>query len=228
MAIQASNNDVEGRLLEFSGREFMVRGRGYLKSIDDIEQVAVTRGRRVRRAVLVRATWRRSPSARAPAGRGRARRTRRGRRRHRRHALRRERAWVIDRVKARLAEVQGALPRECASSPPTIARASFAIRFTPCAERCSRKRLSCRWWLAFLFHFRSALIPIIAAGGGARVVRAMYYLGVSSNILMSLGGLALAIGELVDLHRDGGKRGRHITEPDGRPATVPIEDQPAA
>ena len=40
MAIKASNNDVEGRLLEFSGREYMVRGRGYLKSIDDIEQAS--------------------------------------------------------------------------------------------------------------------------------------------------------------------------------------------
>src|SRR5881628_2939986 len=36
-AIKGSNNDVEGRLLEFSGREYMVRGRGYLKSLDDIE-----------------------------------------------------------------------------------------------------------------------------------------------------------------------------------------------
>ena len=40
-AIKASNNDVEGRLLEFAGREYMVRGRGYLASIDDIAKVAV-------------------------------------------------------------------------------------------------------------------------------------------------------------------------------------------
>src|SRR5437667_6752875 len=40
-AIKGSNNDVEGRLLEFSGREYMVRGRGYLKSIDDIENVSL-------------------------------------------------------------------------------------------------------------------------------------------------------------------------------------------
>src|SRR5438093_506322 len=40
-AIKSSNNDVEGRLLEFSGREYMVRGRGYLKSIDDIEGVSL-------------------------------------------------------------------------------------------------------------------------------------------------------------------------------------------
>src|SRR3954470_10244287 len=40
-AIRASNNEVEGRLLEFSGREYMVRGRGYLKSIADIEKVSL-------------------------------------------------------------------------------------------------------------------------------------------------------------------------------------------
>src|SRR3989442_11088225 len=40
-AIKGSNNDVEGRLLEFSGREYMIRGRGYLKSIEDIEGVSL-------------------------------------------------------------------------------------------------------------------------------------------------------------------------------------------
>src|SRR2546430_3942167 len=40
-AIKASNNEVEGRLLEFSGREYMVRGRGYLTSTTDIENVSL-------------------------------------------------------------------------------------------------------------------------------------------------------------------------------------------
>ena len=40
-AIRASNNDVEGRLLEFAGREYMVRGRGYLKSVSDIEEISL-------------------------------------------------------------------------------------------------------------------------------------------------------------------------------------------
>src|SRR5688572_8771473 len=40
-AIRASHNDVEGRLLEFAGREYMVRGRGYLKSVADIEEVSL-------------------------------------------------------------------------------------------------------------------------------------------------------------------------------------------
>src|SRR5213079_1084216 len=40
-AIRASNNEVEGRLLEFSGHEYMVRGRGYLKSIEDIQKISL-------------------------------------------------------------------------------------------------------------------------------------------------------------------------------------------
>src|SRR6266498_3086215 len=40
-AIRASNNEVEGRLLEFSGREYMVRGRGYLSALDDIAAVSL-------------------------------------------------------------------------------------------------------------------------------------------------------------------------------------------
>ena len=45
-AIRMSNNDVEGRLLEFSGREYMVRGRGYLKSLEDIEKISLGVDRR--------------------------------------------------------------------------------------------------------------------------------------------------------------------------------------
>src|SRR5581483_4889159 len=40
-AIKASNNDVEGRLLEFSGREYMVRGRGYISALDDVRKISV-------------------------------------------------------------------------------------------------------------------------------------------------------------------------------------------
>src|SRR5687767_13771497 len=43
-AIKASNNDVEGRLLEFAGREYMVRGRGYLTSLADVEEVSLGAG----------------------------------------------------------------------------------------------------------------------------------------------------------------------------------------
>ena len=61
-AIRASNNDVEGRLLEFAGREYMVRGRGYLTSVADIEQVSLGADRAARRSAS--ATWRACGSAR--------------------------------------------------------------------------------------------------------------------------------------------------------------------
>ena len=40
-AIQKSNNDVGGRLVEFTGREYMVRGRGYMRSLDDIGKIVI-------------------------------------------------------------------------------------------------------------------------------------------------------------------------------------------
>src|SRR5947207_10947679 len=76
----------------------------------------------------------------------------------------------------------------------------------------------------FLFHFRSALIPILALP--IAVVASfipMYYLGVTSNI-MSLGGLALAIGVLVDASIVMVENAyRHVSESD-----IPYQDQPRA
>src|SRR5512145_1797813 len=108
-AVRESNQEVEGRLLEFSGREYMVRGRGYLTSIEDIEQVAVasdTKGTpiRVRDVAAVRI----GPDIR----RGIAELDGRGEvvggivvMRFGENALR-----VIDRVKAKLEDVKGSLP----------------------------------------------------------------------------------------------------------------------
>ncbi len=138
---------------------------------------------------------------------------------------------MIDRVKARLAEVQGALP-EGVRVVTTYDRSGLirdsihTLRRTLLEEAIVVSLVA----LAFLFHFRSALIPIITLPVAVLASFVpMYYLGVSSNI-MSLGGLALAIGELVDASIVMVENAyRHITEtPDGRPATVPIEDQPAA
>jgi copper/silver efflux system protein len=231
MAIQASNNDVEGRLLEFSGREFMVRGRGYLKSVDDIEQVAVSRSGASGTPVHVRdvATVALGPELR----RGMAELDGHGETvggivvmRFGENAL-----GVIDRVKARLAEVQSTLP-EGVRVVTTYDRSGLirdsihTLRRTLIEEAIVVSLVA----LAFLFHFRSALIPIITLPVAVLASFVpMYYLGVSSNI-MSLGGLALAIGVLVDASIVMVENAyRHITEtPDGRPATIPLEDQPAA
>ena len=121
-AISKSNNDVGGRLVEFSGREYMVRGRGYLRSLDDIGNI-----------VLLTNAAERHPGARARRGHG-----------HLGPALRRgvadldgrgeavggvvimrqgENAQkVIERVKAQIALCSHRCPRGCASCPSTTAR----------------------------------------------------------------------------------------------------------
>ncbi|HEX6209161.1 MAG TPA: CusA/CzcA family heavy metal efflux RND transporter, partial [Methylomirabilota bacterium] len=229
-AIEASNSDVEGRLLEFAGREFMVRGRGYLGSVDDIAQVALFsdgRGTPVRVGDVAQVAI--GPDLR----RGAAELDGRGEvvggivvMRFGENAL-----GVIDRVKARLEEVRGSLP-EGVELVVTYDRSGLirdsirTLRTTLIEEALVVSFVA----LAFLFHFRSALIPIITlpvAVLGSFVP--MYYLGVSANI-MSLGGIALAIGELVDASIVMVENAyRHITEkPDGTPAEVPLEEQPAA
>jgi Cu(I)/Ag(I) efflux system membrane protein CusA/SilA len=198
MAIERSNNDVEGRLLEFAGREYMVRGRGYLKSVEDIASVAVGvdgRGTPVRVGDV--ATVRVGPELR----RGAADLDGRGEvvggiviMRFGENAL-----GVIDRIKQRIAEVTPSLPRGV-TLVPTYDRSGLirdsiqTLRDTLVQEVVVVSVMI----VVFLLHFRSALIPIITLPIAVLAAFVpMYYLGVSSNI-MSLGGIALAIGELVD------------------------------
>ena len=197
-AIKASNNDVEGRLLEFAGREYMVRGRGYLKSPDDIEKVSLgadARGTPVR--VRDVAQVRLGPDVR----RGVAELDGRGEvvggivvMRFGENAL-----HVIDLVKQKLRDVQAAMPAGV-RLVPTYDRSSLIVDSIATLRRTllEEAAIVSLVIIVFLFHFRSALIPIIALP--IAVVASfipMYYLGVTSNI-MSLGGLALAIGVLVD------------------------------
>jgi copper/silver efflux system protein len=197
-AIRVSNNEVEGQLLEFSGREYMVRGRGYLTSIADIEQVAVGIGKsgtpiRVRDVAAVRI----GPEIR----RGIAELDGRGEvvggivvMRFGENALR-----VIDRVKAKLEAVRGSLPEGVqivtTYDRSGLIRDSIGTLRTALTEMAVVVSLVT---LIFLFHFRSALIPIITLPVAVLATFVpVYYLGITSNI-MSLGGIALAIGELVD------------------------------
>jgi copper/silver efflux system protein len=223
-AIRASNNEVEGRLLEFSGREYMVRGRGYLTSLEDIAAVSLganARGTPVRVGDV--ADVRLGPDLR----RGVAELDGKGEvvggivvMRFGENALR-----VIDRVKVKLHEVQGALP-EGVRIVPTYDRSGLinesigTLRRTLIEEAIVVSLVI----LVFLFHFRSALIPILALP--IAVVASfipMYYLDVNSNI-MSLGGLALAIGVLVDASIVMVENAyRHVSEPD---APIGYEDQP--
>ena len=225
-AIRASNNEVEGRLLEFSGREYMVRGRGYLTSLEDIAGVSLganARGTPVRVGDV--ADVQLGPDLR----RGVAELDGKGEvvggivvMRFGENALR-----VIDRVKAKLQEVQHSLP-EGMRVVPTYDRSGLinesiaTLRRTLIEEAIVVSLVI----LIFLFHVRSALVPILALP--IAVVAAfipMYYLDVNSNI-MSLGGLALAIGVLVDASIVMVENAyRHVSEPD---QPLAYEDQPRA
>jgi Cu(I)/Ag(I) efflux system membrane protein CusA/SilA len=197
-AIQASNSDVEGRLLEFSGREYMVRGRGYLTSIDDIRLVSLgadARGTPV--TVGDVADVQLGPDIR----RGIAELDGTGEvvggiviMRFGENAL-----DVIERVKAKLRDVQSSLPPGV-RIVPTYDRSWLIDESIGTLRRAlvEESIVVSLVILIFLFHFRSALIPMLTLP--IAVVASfipMYYLGVTSNI-MSLGGIALAIGVLVD------------------------------
>ena len=228
-AIQASNNDVEGRLLEFAGREYMVRGRGYLQSAADIESVslgATAAGTPIRVSDV--AQVRIGPDIR----RGVAELDGRGEvvggivvMRFGENALN-----VIDRVKVKLREVQGALPSGVQIVPTydrswPIDESIGTLRRALIEETIVVSIVI----IIFLFHFRSALIPILALP--IAVVASfipMYYLDVTSNI-MSLGGLALAIGVLVDASIVMVENAyRHLSEPGEEQSPMPAyADQPA-
>src|SRR5713101_5829584 len=223
-AIKMSNNDVEGRLLEFSGREYMVRGRGYLTSVGDIEGVSLGASPggtpvRVRDVAQVRI----GPDIR----RGVAELDGKGEAvggivvmRFGENALN-----VIDGVKAKLKEVQSSMPPGVKIIPTydrswLIGESINTLRRTLIEESIVVSIVI----IIFLFHFRSALIPILALPVAVLASFVpMYYLDVTSNI-MSLGGLALAIGVLVDASIVMVENAyRHISE-----EGITYEDQPRA
>jgi copper/silver efflux system protein len=225
-AIRMSNNDVEGRLLEFSGREYMVRGRGYLKSLADIEKISLgvdRRGTPVRVADVANVQI--GPDLR----RGVAELDGRGEvvggivvMRFGENALN-----VIERVKAKLVMVQPSLPSGVRIVPvydrSTLIHESIGTLRRTLIEEAIVVSIVI---VVFLLHFRSAVVPILALPVAvAAAFVPMYYLNVTSNI-MSLGGLALAIGVLVDAAIVMVENAyRHLSDPD-RP--VAFEDQPQA
>jgi copper/silver efflux system protein len=223
-ALRMSNNDVEGRLLEFSGREYMVRGRGYLTSLADIEGVSLGASStgtpiRVRDVAQVRI----GPDIR----RGVAELDGKGETvggivvmRFGENALK-----VIEGVKAKLQEVQHSMPPGIKIVPTydrswLIGESINTLRRTLIEESIVVSVVI----IIFLFHFRSALIPILALPVAVLAsFIPMYYLDVTSNI-MSLGGLALAIGVLVDASIVMVENAyRHISE-----EGIAYEEQPRA
>lgn len=195
--IAASNRDVGGRTLELAETEYMLRGRGYLRGIGDIEELVVKAEGGV--PVLVRdiANVELVPDERrgiaeldgegeAVGGIAIARYGENAR-------------AVILAVKEKLQEIQSGLPegvsiRSVYDRSQLIDRAIATLR-TTLLEESVIVALVC---VLFLFHVRSALVAIIMLPVGVLVAFiAMRALGMNSNI-MSLGGIAIAIGAMVD------------------------------
>ena len=195
--VRASTNDVGGRLLEMGGAEYMIRGLGYLHSLSDLETVPVATKNGT--PVLVRdlGTVTFGPDIREGVAEWQGEGETVGGivvMRDGMNAL-----TVINGVKAKLSEIKPSLP----PGVEVVAGYDRSALIHASIETLQRDLLEEAIIVSiviiiFLFHFRSALIPILTLP--IAVVAAfipMYYLHVTSNI-MSLGGLALAIGVLVD------------------------------
>ncbi|MCC6773233.1 MAG: efflux RND transporter permease subunit [Gemmatimonadaceae bacterium] len=197
-ALQAANNDVGAMTMELSEREYMVRGLGYLRSLADIENVVVgaTRaGTPIRVAELGRVSV-------GPANRrGVADLDGRGDAvggivvmRFGQNAL-----TTIEAVKARLAEVQAGLPPGVVVTPvydrsDLIERAIATLK-GKLLEESLIVALVC---IVFLLHVQSALVAIVTLPIGILMAFvAMRWVGVGADI-MSLGGIAIAIGAMID------------------------------
>jgi len=197
-AIQRSNNDVGGSLLEMSETEFMVRGLGYIKSIEDIEKIPVGI-RSGGTPILVRDVARvhLGPELR----RGLVELNGEGEvaagivvMRFGGNALE-----VINGVKRKLEDLKTGLPEGVEIIPvydrsALIHRAIQTLKET-LIEECLIVALIC---IVFLLHIRSALAAIVTLPIGVLMAFIiMHQQGLNSNI-MSLGGIAIAIGAMID------------------------------
>jgi len=197
-AVRSGNNDVGGRLVEFTGAEYMVRGRGYAESTDDIAKIVlaknqsgvpirvadvgdVTLGPDIRRGV---ADW--NGTGDTVAGIVVMRQGE--------NALR-----VIDRVKQKLHDLEGGLPPgvkvvTAYDRSELILRSIENLKHTLTEELIIVAIVI----LISLWHVPSAIIPIITIPVAVVIsFIPMKAMGLTSNI-MSLGGIAIAVGAMVD------------------------------
>jgi Cu(I)/Ag(I) efflux system membrane protein CusA/SilA len=197
-AIRNSNNEVGGRLLEFSGAEYMVRGRGYAKSLEDFEKIVVKVGpggvpvllRDIGRVEL-------GPEIR----RGISDLDGLGDHvggivvmRHGENALN-----VINRVKAKIKDLEPSLPKGV-EFVSTYDRSDLIIRAleTLKHELVIEMIIVSFVILLFLWHIPSAVVPIVTIPVSVLLsFIPLYFMGVTVNI-MSLAGIAISVGVLVD------------------------------
>ncbi len=197
-AIMRSNRDVGGRLIEMSETEYMVRGLGYIQSIEDIEEIPLgvdQRGTPIR--VRDIADVRTGPELR----RGIAELNGEGEvaggvvvMRYGENAL-----STIEAVRAKLDELRAGLP-EGVEIVPTYDRGDLIERAVDNLSNTLLLEFALVTLICavFLFHLRSALVVMIALPIGILLAFiAMRLQGINANI-MSLGGIAIAIGAMVD------------------------------
>ncbi|HVC47809.1 MAG TPA: CusA/CzcA family heavy metal efflux RND transporter [Terracidiphilus sp.] len=195
--VRQSTNEVGGDVLDMNGAEYMIRGLGYLRSLSDLENVPVATKNGTPVLVKDLGTVSFGPDVRRGAADWQGEGETVGGivvMRYGMNALN-----VIKGVKARLKQIAPSLPPgvEIVTGYDRswlIKKSIHTLTRDLIAEAIIVSFVS----IAFLFHFRSALVPILTLP--IAVLSAfipMYFLHVSSNI-MSLGGLALAVGVLID------------------------------
>jgi Cu(I)/Ag(I) efflux system membrane protein CusA/SilA len=196
-AIKASNSDVGGKTFEIATTEYFVRGRGYIKKAEDIENAVLRTVNGTPIYVKNVGTVHLGPDLR----RGVAELDGRGEvvggivvMRYGANAL-----HVIDGIKNKIAQIQPSLPDGVKIVPvydrsELIKRAIATLR-DKLIEESIVVALVC---IVFLWHVRSALVAIVTLPLAILLsFLPMWHLGITSNI-MSLGGIAIAIGAMVD------------------------------
>ena len=197
-AVQNSNSDVGGRLLEVAEKEFMIRGLGYIESLDDIRKVSLgvsPNGTPILLQDVARVGF--GPDMR----RGLAEWNGEGETVGGIVVVRygADTRQVISDVKAKLEEVKAGLPEgveiEVAYDRTALIERAVVSLQSSLTQQFIIVGLVC---LVFLFHARSALVAIITLPVGILMAFiVIYFQGLSLNI-MSLGGIAVAIGTMVD------------------------------
>ncbi len=197
MQIQHSNRDVGGRLVELGEREFIIRGKGYLRGIDDIRSIPLRAERGGMITIGDVADVRRGPEIR----RGIAESDGEGEvvggivvMRYGENALQ-----VIERVKARLNELRPSLPPGVTINVEYDRSALISRAVSTLTTKLWQELLVVALIvMLFLLHVRSAFVAVISVPVGILMALiVMYALGMNANI-MSLGGIAIAIGVMVD------------------------------
>ncbi|MBK7583256.1 MAG: efflux RND transporter permease subunit [Myxococcales bacterium] len=196
-AVRSGNNDVGGRLVEISGREYMVRGRGYVKKIDDIERLVLRAEGGTPVLVKDVAKVALGPELR----RGIADLDGQGDvvggivvMRSGENALN-----VINRVKAKLDDLKPSLPKGVEVVTTYDRSELIEAAITTVEEKLIEEIIVVSIIiLIFLWHIPSAVIPIVTIPVSvALAFIPMYAMGLNAN-LMSLAGIAISIGVLVD------------------------------